>query len=136
LKNQEECSNAADFTVNSESCPGCKVNFGQKERLKGRKNIQVVFSHGRKFYCQGAKLFIIGNNLTYNRICFTFTRGFGNAVKRNRARRLSRESYRFLLPRLLGGYDLILLQFPEEKASLADRTKQLEFLLSKAGLLQ
>jgi len=81
------------------------------------------------------------NDLPHNRICFTFSRGFGNAVARNRARRLGREAFRLLRPSLCGGYDLILLVYPETErlfkpVALSDRVKQLEFLFNKAGLLK
>jgi ribonuclease P protein component len=79
---------------------------------------------------------VLENKVTRNRICFTFSRGFGNAVERNRARRLGREAYRNLKPRLRRGYDLILLVYPEEPPPVfAGRMKQLEHLLTKAGLL-
>ena len=119
--------------------PGRKQDsfrFRREEHLKGRNEIREVFGHGRRFGCQGAKLFVLKNSLSCNRICFTFSRGFGNAVQRNRARRLGREAYRLLRPGLLGGYDLILLIHPETKSALSIRSKQLEFLFTKAGLLK
>jgi ribonuclease P protein component len=135
LETQEGSGNAAELRIKG------AFRFERKERLKRRKDIQAVFSRGKRFGCRGAKLFVLQNNLTFNRICFTFSRGFGNAVERNRARRLGREAYRLLRPRLPGGYDLILLVFPETAAhdtagapSLAVRSRQLEFLFSKAGL--
>jgi ribonuclease P protein component len=102
---------------------------------------------------------VLKNALPYSRICFTFSRGFGNAVERNRARRLGREVWRHLRPRLAGGYDVILLVYPEppqtaggaaqadglaaqsgglaaQAGGLATRKEQLTFLLSKAGLLR
>ncbi|MDR0585510.1 MAG: ribonuclease P protein component [Treponema sp.] len=118
--------------------------FKREERLKGRNEIREVFSRGKRFGCRGAKLFVLKNSLSRNRICFTFSRGFGNAVERNRTRRLGREAYRYLRPRLAGGCDLILLVYPEtapvpaaaaKKNGLAVRTGQLSFLLTKAGLL-
>jgi ribonuclease P protein component len=75
------------------------------------------------------------NSISNNRICFTFSKGFGNAVQRNRARRLGREAYRLLKPELFSGYDLILLVHPETDAMLSFRTKQLKSLFTKAGLL-
>ena len=79
---------------------------------------------------------MLENELSRNRICFTFSRGFGNAVERNRAKRLGREAYRNLKPRLRSGFDLILQVYPEEPAPIfARRMKQLEHLLNKAGLL-
>ena len=110
--------------------------FERKEHLKGRKDIQTVFKQGKSYYCQGAKLLVLKNGLLINRICFTLPRGFGISVKRNRARRLGREAYRLLQPRLRSGYDFILLIFPEAQATLATRSRQLEFLFSKAGLLE
>jgi len=84
--------------------------------------------------------------LPHNRICFTFPRGFGNAVARNRARRLGREAFRLLNSRLsnnrllgsplCGGNDLILLVYQETDMALSDRLKQLESLFNKAGLLK
>jgi ribonuclease P protein component len=79
---------------------------------------------------------VLENELSRNRVCFTFFRGFGNAVERNRARRLGREAYRNLKPRLRRGYDLILLVYPEDPPPVfAGRMKQLEYLLTRAGLI-
>jgi ribonuclease P protein component len=111
------------------------------EHLKGKVEIREVFSRGKKIGCPGAKLFVLKNGLEYNRICFTFPRKFGNAVERNRARRLGREAYRLIRPRLRTGFDMTLLVFADDasnsvpKADLAYRMKQLEFLTAKAGLL-
>ena len=135
MENQEGCGSAA--------CSRLKgvFRFTRKEHLKRRKDIQAVFSRGKNYGCQGTKLFLLKNNLIHNRICFTLSRGFGNAVSRNRARRLGREAYRLLQPRLQGGYDLILLVYPVTAEppvtpGLKTRTRQLENLFSKAGLLK
>ena len=80
---------------------------------------------------------MLENGLPRNRVCFATSRGFGNAVKRNRARRLGREAYRCLKPRLKCGNDMILLVYPNDApATLAGRTGQLQLLLDRAGLLQ
>jgi ribonuclease P protein component len=103
--------------------------------------------------CRGVKLFALKNNLPHNRSCFTLSRNFGTAVERNRAKRLGREAYRLLQPRFSGGYDLVLLVYPDtageghakeaasnvvkaQKSGLALRTAQLEFLFSKAHLFK
>jgi ribonuclease P protein component len=93
-------------------------------------------------------LFVLKNELPYNRISFTLARKYGNAPERNRARRLGREAYRHLRSRLKTGYDLVLLVYPglagktaaRERAgngrgSLEIRLAQLESLFDKAGLL-
>jgi len=116
--------------------------FKREEHLKGRKEIREVFGKGKRYGCQGAKLFVLKNELPYNRICFSLFKGFGNAVSRNRAKRLGREAYRLMKNRLFGGYDLILLIYHEAEKNqqkdpvLSDRIWQLEFLFKKAGLLK
>jgi ribonuclease P protein component len=123
--------------------------FRRQERLKGRNEIRELFKSGRQYSCRGAKLFVLKNDLPNNRICFAFTRGFGNAVQRNRAKRLVREAYRLLLPRFAAknadGRDLILLIYSETGAAdlaakvhsntLSVRMEQMEFLFKKAGML-
>ncbi len=124
----------ADLNANGVFPVERKFRFDRKERLKAQSSIQAVFRRGKRFGCKGAKLFALPNDLAYSRVCFTFSRGFGNAVERNRARRLGREAYRLLRPK--GGHDLVLLVYPETGTVLANRVRQLEFLFSKAGLLE
>jgi ribonuclease P protein component len=90
--------------------------FRPGEHLKKRNEIREVFSKGKRIALRGVKLFILKNCLPHNRICFTLSRGYGNAVERNRAKRLGREAYRHLKPRLSFGYDFILLLYPELKS--------------------
>jgi ribonuclease P protein component len=73
------------------------------------------------------------NGLPHNRVAFTFSRKFGCAVKRNRARRLSREAYRHLRQEIKNGYDMVLLVYPGID-SFASRMDQLRQLFSRAGL--
>jgi ribonuclease P protein component len=109
--------------------------FRREERLKRRGEIREVFNQGRGVSCPGAKLFARRNTLPGNRIAFTFSRKFGNAVKRNRARRLGREAYRHLRPGLRTGYDLVLLIYPGAD-DFAARMAQLRGLFARQGLLK
>jgi ribonuclease P protein component len=130
----------------STSPEGAGFGFPRRERLKKKDEIGRVFKKGRSVTCSGAKLFYIENNLPYNRIVFTFARKYGNAVQRNRARRLGREAYRHLRSGFKTGWDLILLAYaprseaekpglrPSFEQSLTDRLRQMEILFKKAGL--
>ncbi|MDR3174258.1 MAG: ribonuclease P protein component [Treponema sp.] len=108
--------------------------FKREERLKKRDEIRAVFNRGKVVTCAGAKLFVLQNGFSFNRIAFTFARKFGNAVERNRARRVGREAYRHARNRLQRGFDLVLLVYPG-KDSFSARMKQVRVLFSKAGLL-
>ena len=119
----------------------CDYRFPRSERLKGRDEIREVFIRKKGVSCPGAKLFWLRNGLPHNRIAFTFSRKFGNAVDRNHARRLSREAYRFLRNDLRKGYDLVLLVYPPAgspgsgKDGFSVRMNQVRELFSRAGLL-
>jgi ribonuclease P protein component len=114
--------------------------FKRDERVKRRDDIRRVFKQGRVVSCPGAKLFVLKQmdnanetKQAKNRIAFTFSRKFGNAVQRNRARRLGREAYRYIRNDLKAGYDLVWLLYPGPDV-LVERKKQLETLCSRAGL--
>jgi ribonuclease P protein component len=121
--------------------------FPRKEKLKGRNEIREVFDRKKNVTCPGARLLMRRNGLQHNRIAFTFSRKFGNAVERNRSRRLSREAYRLLRNELRKGYDLVLLVYPEGnlgpggprrsrpgRDDFNTRMDQLRNLFSRAGL--
>jgi ribonuclease P protein component len=109
--------------------------FKRDERLKKRKEIRAVFDRREGVGCSGARLFRLENGLARNRIAFAFGRKFGNAVERNRARRVGREAYRILKGRVKIGYDLVLLVYPG-RDFLADRMDQLKTLFSRSCLLK
>ncbi|MDR3114720.1 MAG: ribonuclease P protein component [Treponema sp.] len=109
--------------------------FQRAERLKGRREIREVFRRGKGLTCFGAKLFVLPNGLSHNRIAFTFSRKFGTAVERNRARRLGREAYRHIGYTLKPGYDVVLLVYPGTD-TLTARMEQVKRLFAKADLME
>ena len=132
----------ASFRVNEEAPRVLNYRFPREERLKGRDEIRKIFNERKSVSCAGARLLSLRNGLPHNRIAFTFSRKFGNAVKRNRSRRLSREVYRHLRNELRQGYDMVLLVYSgaghgtEDRDTLQARTDQLRELFSRAGLLK
>ena len=111
--------------------------FTRDERVKRPVEIKSLFKSGNRVSIAGAKLFFLPNNLQFNRIGFPLPRGYGNAVQRNKSKRLSRESYRFLKAHLNTGYDMLFLVYPSsEKSSFHSRCVQLQTLCEKAGLLK
>lgn len=110
------------------------ATFPRKERLKGGDDIKRAFARGRKASCPGAKLFYFENGTDENRVAFTFARKYGNAVERNRSRRLSREAYRLMKSRFKRGFDLVILVYPGGD-DFPVRVRQFESLFLKAGLI-
>lgn len=71
------------------------------------------------------------------RIGITASRKIGNAVKRNRARRLVRESYRILKPKIKPGFDIVFVcrgKTPYVKCQ--DVLKHMEKQLISAGAIE
>lgn len=111
--------------------------FVRQERIKNSLEIKNLFKNGKKISIVGAKIFFLPNNLNFNRIAFPLPRGFGNAVARNRAKRLSREVYRNLKSHLNIGYDILFLLYPPAtKDSFHSRCEQFQTLFQKAGLFK
>lgn len=64
-------------------------------------------------------------------------RSVGKAVKRNRAKRLLRESIQPLVPQIVSGWDIIIMaRQPIREASLKQTQTALIYLLQKARLLE
>jgi ribonuclease P protein component len=61
----------------------------------------------------------------------------GGAVARNRARRLLREAWRTLGPRVEAGHDLVLVaRGPFGRATAVELTEETEGLFRRAGLIE
>lgn len=110
-----------------------KRSLTRNERLTSRKDIRILFASGHRRGCPGAKLVFRKNSINGNRVLITLVRKYGNAVQRNRARRVVREIYRNMKHELVDGYDLGIILYPGD-FSFTDRQKQLEKLFRKANL--
>jgi ribonuclease P protein component len=61
----------------------------------------------------------------------------GGAVARNRARRLLREAWRALWPRVREGYDLVLVaRVPFQGSKAPELIEEIESLFAEAGLMR
>jgi len=72
------------------------------------------------------------------RVGYITSRALGNAVKRNRARRLLREAMRRLADQLPSGWDIVLVAQPpiaEPKTRMMHVYDELVWLLNKAHLI-
>ena len=114
----------------------CKTGrFTPNVRVKSSEEIRNLFKNGKRITIHGAKLFLLPNNLEKNRIAFALPRNYGNAIKRNRCKRLSREAYRNLKAQLQTGFDMIFLVYPGNDV-YETRCAMLHSLVQKAGILK
>ncbi len=111
-----------------------KRSLTRGERLKTREEISKVFTSSVRVTCSGAKLVVLKNGTSRNRIAVTLVRKYGNAVTRNRSKRLLREIYRSLKFSIKPGYDMVIVLYPGGY-TYSQRRKQFMYLLQKADIL-
>jgi len=77
--------------------------------IKNDYEFKRIYKKGRSFVNASLVVYILKNNLPYNRVGITTSRKIGNAISRNRARRVIREAYRQIENELSLGYDFIFV---------------------------
>ncbi|MBL8162096.1 MAG: ribonuclease P protein component [Anaerolineae bacterium] len=78
-------------------------------RLRRDADFARLRREGRAYHSRWMVLSVATNGLTHNRYGFVTSKQVGNAVQRNRVRRLLREAIRALHPALHSGYDIVLV---------------------------
>ena len=76
--------------------------------LRDKRDFQAIYNRGKSVADRYVVVFYRANSLGLTRTCFLASKKVGNAVARNRARRLMKESYR-LMPAPKEGYDIIFV---------------------------
>ncbi len=93
-----------------------------------------VYSRGKAYVHPQLVLYVLKNRRGHTRVGLTASKKVGNAVKRNRARRIMKAALWKHLPLDVGNYDLIFVargQTPHLKSTQLEKT--VVKLLTKAG---
>lgn len=96
-----------------------------------------AYTKGKSFVGPLAVSYVRKNRLGVTRVGITTSKKIGNAVLRSRSRRVIREAYRQLAPKVKTGYDLVFVargRTPHAKSTEVGR--QLKKQLSAAGVLE
>ena len=105
--------------------------------LTRNNDFRRLYKRGKSLVDRNVVIYYSKNKLGFNRGGFTVGKKVGGAVTRNRAKRLMRESFRLLEPRLVQGFDFVLVsrgRLPHLKRQAVDAS--LSHLLGSVGLLQ
>ena len=96
-----------------------------------------AYARGRSFVHPHVVLYVYRNRSGHMRVGITASKKIGNAVTRNRARRVIRAALQQVLPAVAGGYYIVFVargQTPRLKSTLVAKTAAK--LLRAAGVLQ
>ncbi len=100
------------------------------------RDYRRIYARGKSIVTPQIVIYISKNRLSNLRVGITTSKKIGNAVMRNRSRRIIREAFRLISPDIKRGYDIILVargKTPFLKST--DVREQLIKQLSKAGIL-
>jgi len=94
------------------------LSFPKKRRLASNRQFKAVLDHGRRAGDHLLTLYMAPNPCGYPRLGVSVGKSAGNAVVRNRLKRLLREAFRQSQDRIPPGFDYVLLVSPRLARSL------------------
>lgn len=104
-------------------------------RIKKNKEFRRLYSEGRFYAEEFLVLYMIKNGVDYNRLGVSVSKKVGGAVTRNRVKRLFRENYRLLSPKLKKGYDFVITGRVKTKNANNQQVKKCMISAFKRGRL-
>jgi len=111
--------------------PEKSYTFPRAHRLGGKIAFAAVYAAAGKQSRGPLALYSKPNDLPHCRWGLSVSRRVGNAVRRNRVKRLLRESIRLLQHDFPAGYDIVIVVRPHDPIVLADYQKILCDLMAK-----
>ena len=83
-------------------------DFPREVRIVRSSDYKALYKYGRKIYSKRFILFSRANAIGHSRLGITVSRKIGNAVVRNRIKRLFREIFRRSLREIPNQYDIVV----------------------------
>jgi ribonuclease P protein component len=110
-----------------------KVNgFPRQHRLGGRGVFAAIYARGFRQSAGPLLVYCVPNTNPFNRWGLSAGRRIGIAVRRNRLKRLIRESIRLLKRELAGGYDVVIVIRPHEPLTVGQYRLRLKTAMTQA----
>ena len=102
-------------------------------RLKKNSQFNLLFSKGKKAFSPALILLYLPSDKLEIGICVS--KKHGNAVMRNRIKRLMREALQKNIEKIRRPYSMVFIAKQAEKYALASFLKSVELVLKREGLI-
>ena len=108
----------------------------QTVTLKKNFEFRKAYGKGKSFQAPALVLYVMKNRAGICRAGITTSKKIGNAVERNRCRRVIRAAYRTLEPKINGNYDFVFVARGKTKyIKSTDLEKTMYDLFCQAGVI-
>lgn len=105
--------------------------------LRNKEDFSRIYKRGKSTGERYVVAFCLKNGTDHNRIAYLASKKVGNSVRRNRARRLMRESVRQIGDGFVQGYDIIIIaRNTINDRNCADVKKSIEAALNRLKILK
>jgi ribonuclease P protein component len=105
---------------------------GRDLRVSSRSEVSRVFDEGKRAGDRRITLLAAPNEKKVARFAVAVSKRHGNAVTRNRLKRLCREAFRLTRPEVPAGYDYVILPRVGKRLSVTDIQASIRALVDKA----
>ena len=96
--------------IKAPSCKGSrKTVLLMTERIKANRDFRRLFAKGKVFVSHEFVMYVLKNRKESTRVGVTCSKKIGNAVRRNRSKRVLREAFRSIVNEIPAGYDFIIV---------------------------
>ena len=102
-------------------------------RLKKEKDFNLVFGKGKRLFTNNLTLLYLPSSEL--KVGFAVSKKHGGSVKRNKIKRILRESFRSFTPLLTQNFFFVFIPKVRENYDFNQIRKEMEILFKKVGLI-